>query len=118
MQVKSSKRGYKCKPTRRKIKEWRKMIEMALHEDRLAPGMASKLAGKLAWGASNLFRCVLSVVRCGVSWHCSGHPFARKLGRAMLRPIFDQKSRRDGKMSPELRRALVWWLQILRADLC
>ena len=36
----------------------------------------------------------------------------------MLRPIFDQKSRRDGCISPELRRALSWWLQILRCGLC
>ena len=32
----------------------------------------------------------------------------------MLRPIFDQKSRRDGKVGPELERALRWWLAVLR----
>lgn len=42
----------------------------------------------------------------------------RKLGRAMLRPIFDQKTRRDGHMSPELRRALIWWVEILQSKLC
>ena len=41
----------------------------------------------------------------------------RRLGRAMLRPLFDQKSRRDGHMSPELRRALEWWLRMLRCGL-
>jgi hypothetical protein len=32
----------------------------------------------------------------------------------MLRPLFDQKSRKDGHVSPELRRSLVWWLQVWR----
>ena len=31
----------------------------------------------------------------------------------MLRPIFDQKTRIDGSMSPELRRALLWWIEAL-----
>ena len=41
----------------------------------------------------------------------------RKLGRAMLRPIFDQKSRRDGRMAVELRRALEWWRNVLLSKL-
>ena len=41
-----------------------------------------------------------------------------RLGRAMLRPIFDQKSRRDGRIDSELKRALVWWQRVLRSDLC
>ena len=36
----------------------------------------------------------------------------------MLRPIYDQKTRRDGHMSSELRRALIWWTQILKSKLC
>ena len=36
----------------------------------------------------------------------------------MLRPIYDQKTRRDGRMSSELRRALTWWIQILKSKLC
>ena len=35
----------------------------------------------------------------------------------MLRPIFDQKSRRDGQVAPELARALEWWLVVLNMDL-
>ena len=42
----------------------------------------------------------------------------RKIGRAMLRPIYDQKTRRDGRLSSELRRALTWWIQILKSNLC
>ena len=36
----------------------------------------------------------------------------------MLRPLHDQKSRRDGQLSPELVRALTWWLEILDSGLC
>ena len=36
----------------------------------------------------------------------------------MIRPIYDQKSRLDGRMSPELRRALQWWVQVLQSGLC
>ena len=42
----------------------------------------------------------------------------RRLGRAMLRPIHDQKTRRDGMMSPELARALEWWIVVLESGLC
>ena len=31
----------------------------------------------------------------------------------MLRPIFDQKSRQDGRVSKDLERALRWWLRVL-----
>ena len=35
----------------------------------------------------------------------------------MLRPLFDQKSRRDGRIDDNLRRALHWWLHVLRIGL-
>lgn len=92
-----SRRGYKCKPTQRKVVKWVSAIEAALADNRLAPGAASKLAGRLSWGSSHLFR---------------------RLGRAMLRPIFDQQTRRDGLMSQELQRALRWWLEVLQRGLC
>ena len=31
----------------------------------------------------------------------------------MLRPLYDQKTRRDGAVSPELARALQWWTTVL-----
>ena len=37
----------------------------------------------------------------------------RQLGRASLRPIFDQSTRRDGRMNDELREALRWWIRVL-----
>ena len=36
----------------------------------------------------------------------------------MLRPIFDQKSRRDGRLNAELREALRWWILVLKRKLC
>ena len=68
------------------------IIKEALETRRLTPGLASKLAGKLAWGGAHLFH---------------------RIGRAMLRPIFDQRSRRDGQVGTELQRALEWWLLVL-----
>ncbi len=91
-----SAKGYRYKPAAEKVAKWIALIEEALTADCLMPGVASKLAGKLSWGCSFLF------------W---------RFGRAMLRPLFDQKSRRDGCIDPELRRALEWWLRVLRADL-
>lgn len=40
-----------------------------------------------------------------------------RVGRAVLRPIFDQKSRRDGKVSHELQESLRWWLAVLHAGI-
>jgi hypothetical protein len=62
----------------------------------LPPGAASKLASRLVWGGSKLFQ---------------------RLGRAMLRPIFDQKKARDGATDRELLRALQWWQRVLRSDI-
>jgi len=54
------------------VARWTKEIERALDAGRLAPGAASKLAGKLSWAVSYTFR---------------------RFGRAMLRPLFDQRTR-------------------------
>eukprot|EP00973_Karenia_brevis_P076345 10604474-Karenia_brevis.AAC.1 len=43
---------------------------------------------------------------------CS-HQF-KKLGRAMIRPIYDQCTRRDGAVNFELARALDWWIKVLK----
>lgn len=91
-----SRKGFQRRPSAKKVIKWRKAIQEAIAKKHLPPGKASKLAGRLAWGGSNLFH---------------------RLGRAMLRPIFDQKSRRDGHTSPELLRALVWWDTALQLEL-
>ena len=95
--IKMSSRGYKCRPKKKKAKKWVKIIQQSVAKRRLAPGEASKMAGRLSWGSSHLFR---------------------KLGRAMLRPLFDQKTRRDGRMPPELERSLRWWEEVLQRGLC
>lgn len=87
-----SPRGFTFTPAAEKSTRWMADISVALAEGRLLPGAASKLAGRLSWGCSQLFH---------------------RLGRAMLRPVFDQKSRRDGHLCPELRRSLYWWRSIL-----
>ena len=90
-------RGFQCRPAASKIPQWIASIDDAIASDgRLLPGQASKLAGKLSWGGAQLFH---------------------RLGRAMLRPIFDQKSKRNGRVCPELRRALWWWRAILSMNI-
>lgn len=92
-----SRRGFQCRPAKGKIHRWIAAIDEALApHGRLTPGMASKLAGKLSWGGAQLFH---------------------RLGRAMLRPIFDQKTKRNGAVCPELRRALSWWRDVLKSGI-
>ena len=88
--VSVSSRGYRFAPADAKVLKWVAQIQAILESPRsvLLPGDASKLAGQLSWACTNAFRA---------------------FGRAMLRPLFDQVSRFDGKISPELRRALSWW---------
>ena len=86
-------RGYKCRPTPDKVLKWIRTIEAALWTMKLSAGDASKLAGRLSWGSAHMFS---------------------RFGRAMLRPLYDQKTRRDGKICAELRRALSWWLAVLQ----
>lgn len=94
--VSMSAQGLRCCPTADKARNWLSIIDEALRAQSLTPGLASKLAGKLSWGSSVLFR---------------------RLGRAAMRPIFDQQTRRDAAMSPELRRALIWWSRVLRLQI-
>ena len=55
--IKMSKRGYKCKPKRSKARAWIATLENALSLGKLLPGDASKLAGRLSWGSAYMFRC-------------------------------------------------------------
>ena len=89
--------GFSFMPSPDKVVKWTGVIVEALRVKKLSAGVASKLASRLMWGCTRMFR---------------------RLGRAMLRPLFDQKSRIDGAMSPELERALLWWLKILESGIC
>ena len=91
--IEMSERGYKCRPSADKVVKWSACIGDALGSGKLLSGDASKLAGRLSWGCSHMFR---------------------RFGRAMLRPLFDQRTRRDGAVDCELRRGLVWWQAALK----
>ena len=95
LHIQLTEKGIRTYPEQAKVSKWIQCIEKVLAAGKLAPGLASKISGKLAWGGSHLFA---------------------RLGRAALRPLYDQRTRRDGKMSAELREALVWWLRVLRSD--
>ena len=94
--IRLSNKGYTCQPSADKVCRWLAIIDDVLEESKLPPSDAGKLAGKLAWGCSHMFR---------------------RFGRAMLRPIFDQNSRRDGRIDAQLGRALLWWRTVLESDL-
>ena len=95
--IRPSQSGLKCSPSRDKVEKWMQIMKQYLLDGILPAGDAAKLGGKLNWGASSLFR---------------------RLGRAMLRPVYDQCTRRDGKILKELERALNWWVTILHQDIC
>ena len=76
----------------KKREKWIAQIKMALETDHLDAGSASKLAGRLNFATQHLFR---------------------RLGRAMIRPIYAQTCSATGRISARLREALVWWLRIL-----
>ena len=65
--------GYECRPSRAKMNKCIAVMVQALCTGMLSAGAASKLAGRLLWATQHLFH---------------------RLGRAMLRPIFKQKSSR------------------------
>ena len=93
VEIKLSLEGYECKPAEDKVRKWLLCIMEAIGSGILLPGDASKLAGRLQWACQHMFR---------------------KIGRAMLRPLYDQIRCGSGKVYPDLMAALVWWARILR----
>jgi len=63
-------KGYTARPSKRTIKKCLRVLEKALAEDSLPSGAAQKLAGRLNWAGQHLFH---------------------RLGRAMLRALYNQK---------------------------
>lgn len=92
-----SSRGYSCQPSVPKVRKWLMVIRGALQTGNLSAGEASKLAGRLQWACQHMFR---------------------KIGRAVLRPIYNQCKSRTGKISEELRQSLCWWEDILAEGVC
>ena len=99
VQIKLSQQGAAMMPDRAKVVKCLATIELALKTCILTAGCAQKLAGRLSWATQFMFF---------------------KLGRAMIRPIFDQKRSRDGSMTRDspLYVALKWWRRVLAMDLC
>eukprot|EP00973_Karenia_brevis_P078150 10853323-Karenia_brevis.AAC.1 len=92
LDVNVSARGFRFTPSKLKVKKYCEIIDEILCRGRLEPGLASKMSGRLSWSCSNMFH---------------------KVGRATLRPLFDQKTRRDGQMSDELKESLSFWRTVL-----
>ena len=84
-------------PEEEKIEKWCEQLEMSIGTKILNGGDASSLAGRLSFGAQRIFR---------------------RMGRAMLMPIFKQIRKRTGDVDDELLKALKWWLQVLREVIC
>jgi hypothetical protein len=112
--IELSEEGYTFKPAEAKVAKWGQTIAEALRVQELLPGAASKLAGQLSWGCCQTFKCFGRAMLRWVALRC----FVCSCFADSSRPIFDQKSRRDGALGGELRAALEWWRDVLRLRIC
>lgn len=111
VQISMNAKGFQCKPDDVKRLRWRQSIIDILERGRLFPGEASKLAGRLSWACSVLFKCLgRAMLRCALQICLLAH-YVKIHDRT--RPIFDQVSKRNGKLCPELEAALRWWAEML-----
>ena len=88
--------GFRARPSADKRAKWLARARAALAAEQLTAGAASKLAGALSWGASHEFR---------------------RLGRAMLRPLFAHAHGRSAKLSADAMSCLRWWADVLAHDI-
>ena len=95
-QVQTSCTGVSFTVSPGKATKWLTVIEQAIEQQHLASGCAQKLAWRLTWATQHLFR---------------------KLGRAMIKPLFAQCSTTSGSAGPRLLVALEWWAEILHYDI-
>jgi len=77
-----------------KAEKWKEQITEVLQSERLTPAEASKLAGKLSWGATAVFG---------------------RGARVYLAPLFFHAAGCSSWMPGRLQRALQWWLRYLEA---
>ena len=89
--------GLSLFPERTKVLKWIASIRGAFDTGLLSAGDSQKLAGRLSWAQTHMFH---------------------RVGRAMLRRIFDQRWTRTGKVSKALRAALLWWCNVLEVGIC
>ena len=97
VQISISDKGFRLRPAVEKAKKCADVITRAIELGFLSAGCAEKLAGRLSWASQLLFH---------------------RLGRAMLKPIYDQKNTKDGTLNLALRTSLRWWAFVLTLDLC
>ena len=88
--------GYSGKPARSKLLKWKRSMCEVLRVGKLSAGDASKLAGRLQWSCQSMFN---------------------RLGRAMVRPLYDHVRSGSELISVELSRALLWWLDVFELEL-
>jgi hypothetical protein len=88
----SSKHGFSAQPSSAKTSKWIADINFALIAEILHPGCASKMAGRLSFASTHMFR---------------------KHGRAMLRPIYYQSHGHSSNINHELKLVLHWWRHAL-----
>ena len=91
-------RGVSLWPSPHKMEKWLLQIREAIACGTLSAGDASKLVGRLSFGAQHIFR---------------------KLGRAMLRPLYCQQYSplAHGRIGPTLHLALQWWCTVLQQQI-
>ena len=75
-----------------KATKWASQIQEAIVSKQLDSGSAQKLAGRLNFATQHLFH---------------------KLGRAMIKPVYAQKTTGTGMVGRRLLEALAWWLVVL-----
>ena len=81
-------------PSEKKVSKWSSEIAAALASKQLLRGPGKKLAGKLSWSAQYVFQ---------------------RLGRAMLRPLYNIG--RGVSWSAPIESALAWWQQVLELQI-
>ena len=108
LRIKLSPAGMRATPSDDKAKKWLCRIAEAIRADKLTAGVkgpalvprrrarrcageASKLAGALSWGASHQFR---------------------RVGRAMVRPLFQHAHGYGKRLSGNVRDSLSWWHEV------
>jgi hypothetical protein len=78
-----------------KAAKWSAQLQEAIESRHLDSGSAQKLAGRLNFATQHLFH---------------------RLGRAMIKPVYAQKTNGTGKVGPRLLEALEWWLVVLQQN--
>ena len=94
IQIRFTGEGAWCAPDEEKAAKWSADIRSALDTMMLKAHVATKLAGRLNFAAQTMWR---------------------RLGRAMMRPIYAHTRTTSGRVGQRLATSLGWWLNVLSA---